>query len=229
MLNQRVLVVDDEADFRMVIGKILKDEHFVVLEAGDGEQGEKMARESHPDIILLDWNLPRKDGIDVCKCLKVDPATRGIPILMLTSRSRENDTVIALEVGADDYITKRVLRKREIVARVRALLRRASLPVDAGGETLDMGKLSIDTSRRLVTVGGKPVALRMKEFDLLYTFVKRPGRVLSRNFLSETVWGDPYFGTTRTIDMTIAHLRSLLGSEGRRIESLIGLGYKFNE
>jgi two-component system phosphate regulon response regulator PhoB len=229
MLNQRVLVVDDEADFRMVIGKILKDEHFVVLEAGDGEQGEKVARESHPDIILLDWNLPRKDGIDVCKCLKVDPATRGIPILMLTSRSRENDTVIALEVGADDYITKRVLRKREIVARVRVLLRRASLPVDAGGETLDMGKLSIDTSRRLVTVGGKPVALRMKEFDLLYTFAKRPGRVLSRNFLSETVWGDPYFGTTRTIDMTIAHLRSLLGSEGRRIESLIGLGYKFNE
>ena len=86
---------------------------------------------------------------------------------------------------------------------------------------------SIDTARRLATVAGKPVALRMKEFDLLYTFAKRPGRVLTRNFLSETVWGDAYFGTTRTIDMTIARLRSLLGPEGRRIESLIGLGYKF--
>ena len=227
MLNQRVLVVDDEADFRMVIGKILKDEHFVVLEAGDGEQGEKMARESHPDVILLDWNLPRKDGIDVCKSLKADPATRGIPILMLTSRSRENDTVIALEVGADDFITKRVLRKREVVARVRASLRRASSPEEKGGEILERGKIKIDTARRAVWVTGKPVTLRMKEFDLLCIFVRRPGRVLTRNFLSETVWGDPYFGTTRTIDMTIAHLRSLLGSEGRRIESLIGLGYKF--
>lgn len=227
MLNRRVLVVDDEPAFRLVIGKILKDEQFVVLEAGDGEQGEKMARESRPDVILLDWNLPRKDGIDVCRSLKADPATHSIPILMLTSRSRENDTVIALEVGADDYVTKRVLRKREIVARVRALLRRSSPLVEEGGETLEIGKLKIDTVRHTVAVAGKPVSLRMKEFDLLYTFAKRPNRVLTRNFLSETVWGDPYFGTTRTIDMTIAHLRSLLGSEGRRIESLIGLGYKF--
>ncbi len=227
-MNQRVLVVDDEADFRMVIRKILKDENFVVLEAVDGEQGEKMARESSPDVLLLDWNLPRKDGIDVCKSLKADPATRAIPILMLTSRSRENDAVIALEVGADDYVMKRVLRKKELVARVRALIRRGAPSIEAGGETLEIGKLKIDTARRSVTVAGKPVSLRLKEFDLLYAFAKRPGRVLTRNFLSETVWGDPYFGTTRTIDMTIAHLRSVLGPEGRRIESLIGLGYKFN-
>jgi DNA-binding response OmpR family regulator len=228
VLNQRVLVVDDEADFRMVIGKVLKDEKFVVLEAKDGEEGERMARESHPDVILLDWNLPRKDGVDVCKALKADPATRDIPILMLTSRSREHDTVVALEVGADDYVTKRVLRKRELVARVRALLRRASPSTEPSGEVLEVGTIRVDTAGRTVAVQGRPVSLRMKEFDLLVTFLKRPGRVLTRNFLSETVWGDPYFGTTRTIDMTVAHLRAQLGSEGRRIESLINLGYKFN-
>lgn len=227
MVNQRVLVVDDEPDFRMVIGKILRDEQFVVLEAANGEEGEKMARESRPDALLLDWNLPHKDGIDVCKALKSDPATRSIPILMLTSRSREEDAVLALEIGADDFVVKKALRRKEVIARVRALIRRAAAPVDTAGEIIEVGKIRIDTARRVVTVQGKPVALRLKEFDLLHVMAKRPDRVLTRNFLSETVWGDPYFGTTRTIDMTVAHLRGQLGPEGRRIESLIGVGYKF--
>lgn len=147
---------------------------------------------------------------------------------MLTSRSRENDTVIALEVGADDYITKRVLRKREIVARVRALLRLGVPPGGRGRRNVGYGKLSIDTSRRLVTVGGKPVALRMEGVRSPLYVCEAPRARFEPKLLKRDRVGDPYFGTTRTIDMTIAHLRSRR-SEGRRIESLIGLGYKFNE
>lgn len=228
MGQPRVLLVDDEPDFVRLVDDILKQENFVVVCAEDGIQGLKMAAESHPDLILLDWNLPEKDGLEVCKTLKADPKTRDIPVIMLTARGRETDVVLGLEVGADDFISKRALRPRELVARIRTTLRKRAV-VKQEGEVLKARTLALDTSRRKVTVDGDPVELRMKEFDSLYVFLTHRGRVLTRSFLYEAVWGAQFFGTSRAIDTTITRLRGKLGKEGGLIQSVKGVGYRFEE
>jgi DNA-binding response OmpR family regulator len=203
MIQTRILVVDDEPDFYKLIEQILQKEGFMVLAADDGAKGLKAAAVSHPDLILLDWNLPDKDGVQVCRELKVDPNTRDIPVIMLTVRGRETDVVVGLEVGAADYISKRALRPRELVARVRALLRRKEEP-QASGEILRTGNLVLDTAQHRVMIGKEEVPLRAKEFDILLAFLKSKGRLLTRNFLEEAVWGTEYFATSRAIDTTIA-------------------------
>jgi DNA-binding response OmpR family regulator len=223
----RILVVDDEPDFVRYLTDVLRREEFHVSVAEDGVQALREAARSRPDLILLDWNLPQKDGLEVCRALKQDPATRDIPVIMLTARSRESDTVLGLEIGADDYVSKRGLRPRELTARVRTALRKAG-PAAPAGEVYVRGALRIDVPRREATVDGAPVDLRGKEFDLLREFLRRPGHVLSRARIIEAVWGQDYFGTTRTVDTTVAYLRAKLGVEGRRIQSLKGLGYKFD-
>ncbi len=222
----RILVVEDEPDFARFLGGVLKKEGFVVSETDDGLQALKMVKESPPDLLLLDWNLPGKNGIDVCRLLKTDPATRAIPIIMLTVRGAETDAVLGLEMGADDYVVKRVLRPKELVARVRVCLRKTSVQ-SSDEKTLRSGNLVVDVARREVRQSGKLIELRMKEFDLLCAFIRSQGRVLTRAFLTESVWGDEYFGTSRTIDTTIGRLREKLGREGDRIQSIKGLGYKF--
>ena len=228
MIQSRVLIIDDEADFRKLIEQILEKEGFVVLSAGDAQSGMKTAAQSHPDLILLDWNLPDKDGVFVCRALKADAATSDIPIIMLTVRGRETDVVVGLEVGAADYISKRALRPRELVARVRTALRRESEPKTAG-ETVRSGALSLDTGQHRVFIGKESVELRAKEFDLLYVFLKNKGRLLTRHFLEEAVWGTEYFATSRAIDTTIARLRAKIGKEGNKIQGIKGLGYRFDE
>jgi two-component system alkaline phosphatase synthesis response regulator PhoP len=222
----RVLVVEDERDFARLMEDVLRKEQFLVTVARDGIQGLRLARESPPDIVLLDWNLPGRDGLDVCKTLKADPATRHVPIVMLTVREEEMDAVLGLEMGADDYISKRALRPRELVARVRAALRKQSSAAPSP-EFFAAGDLSLDAGTRRVTVGGQETYLRPKEFELLRVFLKNPGRVLTRSFLQENVWGEEYLGSSRTIDSTVAHLRRKIGAEGRRIEGLKGVGYRF--
>lgn len=228
MIQSRVLIIDDEADFRKLIEQILEKEGFVVLSAGDAQSGMKTAAQSHPDLILLDWNLPDKDGVFVCRALKADAATSDIPIIMLTVRGRETDVVVGLEVGAADYISKRALRPRELVARVRTALRRDSEPKTAG-ETIRSGALSLDTGQHRVFIGKEAVELRAKEFDLLYVFLKNKGRLLSRHFLEEAVWGTEYFATSRAIDTTVARLRAKIKNEGNKIQGIKGLGYRFDE
>jgi DNA-binding response OmpR family regulator len=228
MIQTRILVVDDEPDFYKLIEQILQKEGFMVLAADDGAKGLKAAAVSHPDLILLDWNLPDKDGVQVCRELKVDPNTRDIPVIMLTVRGRETDVVVGLEVGAADYISKRALRPRELVARVRALLRRKEEP-QASGEILRTGNLVLDTAQHRVMIGKEEVPLRAKEFDILLAFLKSKGRLLTRNFLEEAVWGTEYFATSRAIDTTIARLRSKIKEHGERIQAIKGLGYRFEE
>lgn len=228
MTGPRILIVDDEPDFVRFLNDVLTPENFVVTVAENGVKALKMAAASVPDLILLDWNLPGKDGIEVCKALRADPKTDHIPIIMLTARGRETDTVLGLEMGANDFITKRALRPRELIARVRSALRKPG----TGGDTTEIlrsGELTLDTARRKVSIGDREVDLRMKEFDLLHVFMKKAGRVLTRDFLTETVWGEQFFGTSRTVDTTIARLRAELGKEGRKIEAIKGVGYKFEE
>lgn len=226
MTGSRILVVDDEPDFIRFLDEVLKRENYVVTVAETGPDALRLAAASRPDLILLDWNLPGKDGLEVCRILKEDPATRGIPVIMLTVRGREQDVVLGLEIGAVDYVSKRDLRPRELIARVRAALRREG-PQAPKGEILHAGPLTLDSATRTVTVNGKPVVLRPKEFDLLHVFMRNSGRVLTRQFLEETVWGEQYFGTTRAIDATASRLRGQLGPLGARIVPIKGLGYKF--
>lgn len=228
MSQSRVLIIDDEADFRRLIEQILEKEGFLVLSAEDGLRGLKSAAQSHPDLILLDWNLPDKDGVQVCRALKADAATRDIPIIMLTVRGRETDVVVGLEVGAADYISKRALRPRELVARVRSALRRDTEP-HTSGEILRSGTLSMDTAQHRVFVGKEPVDLRAKEFALLHVFLKNKDRLLSRNFLEESVWGTEYFATSRAIDTTVARLRAKIKGEGVKLQGIKGLGYRFED
>jgi DNA-binding response OmpR family regulator len=228
MSAKRILVVDDEPDFARFMEDILKREGFVVSVAGNGLQALKMVAESRPDAILLDWNLPGKDGIEVCRTLKVQESTKNIPILMLTVRGRETDAVLGLEMGADDYITKRVLRPRELVARVHAALRKTAVE-DKSGRVLRSGKLVVDVERRLVTVAGEVIPLRPKEFDLLQLFLEKRGRVLTRNFLNESVWHQPYLSTSRVVDTTVTRLRGKIGKEGDKIFAITGIGYKFED
>lgn len=228
MIQTRVLVIDDEPDFAKLIDQIFAKEAMTVLVADDGAKGLKMAAESHPDLILLDWNLPDKDGVQVCRALKADAKTRDIPVIMLTVRGRETDVVVGLEVGAADYISKRALRPRELVARVRAVLRRSGEPQTAG-EILRSGPLVMDTGKHRVTVGKEDVDLRAKEFDILYVFLKNKGRLLTRNFLEEAVWGTEYYATSRAIDTTIARVRKKIKGEGEKLCAIKGLGYRFEE
>jgi DNA-binding response OmpR family regulator len=222
----RILVVDDEPDFVRLLTDVLTGEGFQVSVATDGPAALRQASETHPDAILLDWNLPGKNGVEVCLELKSDPATRAIPVIMLTARARETDTVLGLQMGAEDYVSKRAMRPLELVARIRAAQRKAATPPEAAGVVAD-GVVVLDAVRRRVTVDGAPVELRTKEFELLKMFLQRRGHVLTRAYLTETIWGGQYFGGSRTIDTTVAHLRARLGSAGDRIRSVVGVGYRW--
>jgi two-component system alkaline phosphatase synthesis response regulator PhoP len=227
MIQPRVLVVDDEPDFVRFIEEVLKTANFTVISVGDGLKAIKMAADSRPDLILLDWNLPGKDGPQVCQALKTDPKTRTIPVVMLTVRRREADVVLGLEIGAEDFVSKRGLRPQELVARVRAALRKSS-PRPDPGEVLRVGPLVFDTERRRMTMDDEIIDLRAKEYELLYLFLKNEGRVLTRNFLEETIWGVEYFGSSRAIDTTVARLRGKLGKHSTLIQAVQGVGYKFD-
>jgi two-component system alkaline phosphatase synthesis response regulator PhoP len=225
-VQTRILVVDDEPDFVRFIEEVLKKENFTVISVGDGIKAIKMAGESRPDLVLLDWNLPGKDGPQVCQALKTDPKTRTIPVVMLTVRRKETDVVVGLEIGADDFISKRGLRPRELVARVRAALRK-SAPQPDPGEILRSGPFALDTEKRRLSLNGQEVELRPKEYELIYVFLKNEGRVLTRNFLEETIWGTEYFGSSRAIDSTVTRLRAKLGKHATAIEAVQGIGYRF--
>lgn len=228
MNDARVLIVDDEPDFLRLVSEIFLRENIGFFTADNGEKAVAMAGASHPDLVLLDWNMPGMDGLAVCRALKAEPKTRDIPIILLTARSRETDTVLGLEMGAVDYISKRALRPRELVARVRAALRTRQETREPGGVLTD-GKLTVNVHRHEASLEGTPLTLRPREFELLAVFLKNKGRVLSRHQLMETVWGSEFFGNTRAVDVAVARLRAQLGAEGRRLTAIKGLGYKFSE
>lgn len=223
MSNERILVVDDEANIVDLVTLYLERDGFRVESASDGETALEMIRDDEPALVVLDIMLPEVDGFEVCRQTR---ASSEVPIIMLTARDDDIDKIVGLEIGADDYLTK-PFNPRELVARVKAILRRMDRSEQRDDKPVLIGDVSIDPARREVCVAEDEVSLRTKEFDLLLTFAEHPGIVLTREQLLNLVWGFDYYGQTRTVDVHIAHLRKkLANSEQVQIETVTGVGYK---
>ncbi len=223
-----VLVVEDEPDIRNLIVLHLTREGFRCRTAKNGPEALREARAATPDLVILDLMLPDLDGLEVCRRLRSDTTTATIPIIMLTAKADEVDRVVGLEMGADDYVVK-PFSPKELIARIRAVLRRARPAADP--RVLRAGPITVDPMRHQVHVGGTAVALTPKEFDLLQALVEAAGRVLSREHLLERVWGYTRGGEieSRTVDVHVRRLRAKLGDAGRRITTLKGVGYRFED
>ena len=217
-----ILVVDDEKNIVQLARLYLNKEGFEVEAAYDGAQALDKAKSIRPDLIILDLMMPEMDGLSVCKELR---KTSNVPIIILTARGDDVDRIVGLELGADDYVTK-PFNPRELVARVKAVLRRASQE-EPSQLVLEANGLRLDTGSREVTVEGEQVTLRAKEFDLLTAFLRHPGIVLNRERILQMVWGTDYYGDTRTIDVHVAWLREKLSQAKRvKIQTVWGVGYK---
>jgi two-component system alkaline phosphatase synthesis response regulator PhoP len=223
MSGELILIVDDEPNIIQLARLYLEREGFRVQGVGDGRAALEAISRLRPAMMVLDLMLPQVDGLEVCRRLRAENSP--LPILMLTARDEDVDKILGLEMGADDYLTK-PFNPRELVARVKAILRRGERQAQAGGQPLYLGDLVIDPGRREVTAGGRPVALRAQEFDLLLTLAQHKGLVLSREQLLSLAWGFDYPGQTRTVDMHVAHLRKKLAASRVQIETITGVGYK---
>ena len=230
--GQKILVVEDEPDIAKLVSYNLAQEHFKVLTAEDGEQALKVIQREKPHLVVLDLMLPGLSGTEVCKILRDRPETAKLPILMLTAKAGEADRIVGLELGADDYLAK-PFSPREMVARVRAILRRADQAAPNNAPpTYAKGDLNIDFSTYEVSARGKAVKLTLKEFELLRFLVQNPNIVLSRDQLLDRVWGGETFVTPRTVDVHIRRLRKAIekdDSNPKWILTLRGVGYKFDE
>jgi two-component system alkaline phosphatase synthesis response regulator PhoP len=228
-MNPRILVVDDEKSVTDLLAYNLRKAHYEVIIAADGRAALRQARESTPDLILLDLMLPQVDGLDVCRELR---KTSAVPIIMITARGEEVDRVVGLELGADDYVTK-PFSVRELMARIKAVLRRAGPDgKDADPNTVLNGPagLQLQLESRLATVSGTPLDLTRLEFDLLHLFLLNAGIVLTRERLLEQAWGYDYMGDTRAVDSAVKRLRARLRAvlpEADRIEAVRGVGYRW--
>jgi two-component system alkaline phosphatase synthesis response regulator PhoP len=228
-MRETILIVEDEKDIAKMIEYNLKKEGYKTLSVHDGEDALDYAHSKNPDLIILDIMLPGIDGLEACKSLRKGDKTKKIPIIMLTAKSQESDKVIGLELGADDYMTK-PFSPRELVARIKAILRRIK-ESDKLPEVIQIGDLVIDFSRIAVTVKGKPVELTAKEFELLKTLIQAKGRVLSRDYLLDNIWGFDHAIEiqTRTVDVHIRTLRKKLKTEAKNIITVKNYGYRFKD
>ena len=228
--SSTILLVDDEESVQKLLAYPLEREGFRVVQARDGQEALERFAAERIDLVVLDLMLPKLDGLEVCKRLR---ATSTVPIIMLTARDDELDKVLGLELGADDYITK-PFSIREFRSRVRALLRRASIPRDGGadGELIEMDGLRIDAGRRTVDLDGRPIRLTYVEFELLRALAAHPGRVYSRRMLLEALWGGSDYREPRTIDVHVRHLREKLEPDPREPKFILtvrGVGYRFRD
>jgi len=214
--------VDDEPNIVDLARMYLEKEGYRVESASDGAQALERIQAREPALIVLDLMLPEVDGFEVCRRTR---ASSDVPIIMLTARDEDVDKIVGLELGADDYLTK-PFNPRELVARVKAILRRRDSSMRPNDKPLHVADLTIDPARREVTVGGQPIELRAKEFDLLQAFAENKGIVLTREQLLNKVWGYDFYGETRTVDVHVAHLRKRLKGSRVSIETVTGVGYK---
>lgn len=226
----RILMIEDEASFSDAVSFMLEKEGFDVEVASTGPDGLTAFHQRGADLILLDLMLPGMSGTEVCKTIRL---ASSVPVIMLTAKDSEIDKVLGLEIGADDYVTK-PFSMRELVARVRAVLRRPqTVDADPGGTaSIAAGPVAIDVDRHIVRIRGTEVSLPLKEFDLLEFLVRNSGRVLTRAQLIDRVWGSDYFGDTKTLDVHVKRLRSKLEADPahpRHLLTVRGLGYKFEE
>jgi phosphate regulon transcriptional regulator PhoB len=226
---KHILVVEDEADLVELISYNLKKEGFSVASAMDGETALSKIKKERYDLVVLDLMLPGIQGMELCRILRSDPKTETLPIIMLTAKGEEVDKILGLEMGADDYITK-PFSPRELVARVKAVLRR-SLEKPSPERVLNVGELVIDKERYTVTIKGKPMKLSAKEFKLLLFLAERRGKVFNRERLLDAVWSDESFVEPRTVDVHIRRLRAQIEEDPahpKYIKTLRGIGYFFN-
>jgi|SRR3990170_3489495 len=236
-MPEKILVVEDEPSLQETLAYNLKKQGYEVSTSGDGRMALDLARSFQPDMVILDVMLPGMDGFEVCRILRKET---NIPILMLTARDDEIDRVVGLEIGADDYLTK-PFSMRELMARVKAQLRRSQIVREELGklqqkigepphEVLNFKNLSIDLTRREVTLDGNELALKPKEYELLLFFAEHRGQMLSREFILERVWGWEFIGDSRTVDVHVRWLRKLLEKDAAlpsRITTVRGGGYRF--
>jgi two-component system response regulator RegX3 len=224
----RVLVVEDEDSISEPLAYMLRKEGFEVTVASDGLAGLSSFDRDGADLVLLDLMLPGLSGTEVCRELRSRPVNGNVPVIMLTARDSEVDKVVGLELGADDYVTK-PFSHRELVARIRAVLRRQGATTAEEGAALEAGPVRMDVDRHLVTVQGQPVQLPLKEFDLLELLLRNVGRVLTRGQLIDRVWGSDYVGDTKTLDVHVKRLRAKIEPDPAAPQHLLtvrGLGYK---
>jgi two-component system, OmpR family, alkaline phosphatase synthesis response regulator PhoP len=224
---KKILIVEDEKDILHLVQFYLEKEGYRTCAAVTGMEGLKLAKSEHPDLVILDLMLAELDGLEVCKQIRADPRTSRLPIIMLTAKAEESDTIVGLELGADDYVTK-PFSPKALVARVKALFRRVD-GVQDGPTRLTYGSVVMDLGRHEVTSEGQDIALTAKEFGLLEHLLRHPGRVLTRDALLNAVWGYDYHGTTRTVDVHVRRLKQKIPSLNDAITSIKSLGYKLKE
>jgi two-component system response regulator RegX3 len=223
----RILVVEDEVSYSDPLSYLLRKEGYEVAVAETGPAALEEFDRAGADLVLLDLMLPGLGGADVCRALRQRSA---VPVIMLTAKDSEIDKVVGLEIGADDYVTK-PYSSRELLARIKAVLRRGSEPEDLLPATLEAGPVRMDVERHVVTVNGEPAALPLKEFELLEMLLRNTGRVLTRMQLIDRVWGSDYVGDTKTLDVHVKRLRAKIEPDPaapRHIVTVRGLGYKFD-
>lgn len=224
----KILVVDDEPNIREVVGLYLRQDGHAVVVAADGEEALRLYRQTRPDLVVLDLMLPGLSGLEVCRRIQGE---RRVPLIMLTAKGEEEDRIVGLGVGADDYVVK-PFSSRELVARVAAVLRRVNEASagPANGEVLSFGELQIDPNTRIVTVQGDPVTLTAREFDLFHHMASSPGRVFTRDQLMESVWGYTFAAETSTVTVHVRRLREKVEADPahpRRLLTAWGVGYRF--
>jgi len=226
-VKQKILVVDDEPEAVELVEFNLKQAGYAVATAADGADALKKARSQSPDLIVLDVMLPEMDGFEICKTLRIDPATARVPILMLTAKAAEIDRVLGLELGADDYLTK-PFSPRELLLRIKKILSRGT-PEEKPRDQMRFGDLLIDLPRHLASWKGKPIELTATEFKLLITLAQRAGRVQSRDQLLRDVWEYDSVIDTRTVDTHMRRLREKVGPAAKHLDTVRGVGYRFVE
>ena len=228
MAKPKILVIEDEPDILEVIQYNLEREGCTVLVCRDGEQGLSRMRTDDPDLVILDLMLPGMDGVELCRRAKADPVTRAIPILMVTAKSEESDVVLGLGLGAEDYLSK-PFSPRELIARVKVVLRRGPAKAESTSERVVRGALTVDLARHEARVGDQLVTLTPTEMRLLHFLASHPGRVFPRAHLLSRVIGEDAIVTDRNIDVHVRALRQKLGEQGSCIETVRGVGYRFGE
>lgn len=228
MAEEKILIVDDEEHIRELLKYNMESIGYKCIMTDNGIDASRMVKEQRPDLVLLDLMLPGMDGYEVCKEIRKNNNISSTPIIMITAKGEELDKILGLELGADDYVTK-PFSIRELMARVKAVLRRTTVrEVD---EAFIFGNISIDFDKHEVMKSGNKIDLTLKEFELLEILVKNKGRVMTRDFLLDKIWGYEYIGETRTVDVHIRHLRQKIEDDDKNpkfIETIRGIGYRFN-
>ena len=225
---KKILIVEDEADIAQLVKLYLEKDGFRATTAQTGFEGLKLIKTDRPDMVILDLMLPEMDGLEICKKIRSSLDTALLPVLMLTAKAEESDTIIGLELGADDYVTK-PFSPKVLVTRVKALFRRLERADDPKQTSYAYGPLLVDLSRHEALVDGKEIPLTAKEFGLLEQLLHHPGRVLTRDVLLNAVWGYDYYGTTRTVDVHIRRLKLKIPLLDDAIISVKSLGYKLSD